>query len=510
MPDKKRTVINLSSQVISFLINVGVTFFLTPFIVNRIGKDVYGFVGLANNITSYITIIATAINSLANRYITIAYVKNDIPLAKRYYSSVTAANILIVVLFAIPTTILISKLECFINVPYKFAFDIKLLWTFIFIAFFLNLVFGRMNVATFAKNRLDLAASANISSNLLKLFSLVAMYVFLPAKVSYLGISAFLCAFLVVVMNWYFKHKLTPELTFSKNNIEIQKLWEIIKNGIWNSVNQLSELLFTGLDLLLANLFISVTGMSLLSIAKSIPLQVITFIGTVAGVFYPSLTISYAKKSTDEFVSETCYALRVCGLVCSVLVAGVVVFGKTFYTFWLPTLTESEIDLVQTLSILTMIPQMFSIYIFPLYHINTLACKLKWPAIVSVVLSALNIAIVFALLKFTNLGLYAIAGVSSILQMLRILIFVPIYASSNLKKAASTFYPTILRGVFLNIVLFGVFTLLKMCLSPDTIVSFVLTITLCAVLGYVIGAFIILSRSDRQGILNMIKRRLRK
>ena len=94
MSDNKRTAINLSSQIISFLINVGVTFFLTPFIVDKIGKDVYGFVGLANNITGYITIITTAINCLAIRYITIAYVKNDIPLAKKYYSSVTAANIL--------------------------------------------------------------------------------------------------------------------------------------------------------------------------------------------------------------------------------------------------------------------------------------------------------------------------------------------------------------------------------------------------------------------------------
>ncbi len=510
MPNEKRTVINLSSQVVSFLINVGVTFFLTPFIVGKIGKEVYGFVGLANNITGYITIVATAINSLANRYITIAYVKNDMPLAKRYYSSVTAANVIIVALCAVPAAVLIGKLEFFINVPDKFLVDIKILWLFIFLAFFANLIYGRMAVATFAKNRLDLAAIANISSNVIKLSSLVLMFIFFTPRVSYLGISTFLCAALIIAMNFYFKHKLTPELAFSAKSIEFKKLWEILKNGIWSSVNQLSELLFNGLDLLLANLFISVTGMSLLSISKSIPMQIITFIATVAGVFHPTMTISYARKSTDEFVKETCYALRFCGFVCSVLVIGVIIFGKAFYGFWLPSLSDDEIVLVQTLSVLAMLPQVLSIYIFPLYLINTLACKLKWPALVSVMLGVLNVIFVFVLLKYTDLGLYAIAGVSSVLQLFRILIFVPVYASLNLNKPIWTFYPTILRGMLLNVMLFCIFYAVKMCLHPDTIVKFAVDIVISAVIGYAVGAFIVLDKSDRQNMYRMFMRRLDK
>lgn len=510
MSDNKRTAANLSSQIISFLINVGVTFFLTPFIVDRIGKDVYGFVGLANNITGYITIITTAVNSLANRYITIAYVKNDIPLARKYYSSVTAANILIVAIFVPLATVLVTKLEWFINVPTLFMIDIKLLWLFIFLAFFLNLIFGRMTVATFAKNRLDLAASANISSNILKLLLIVVLYILLPAKVSYLGITTFICAALVVILNCYFKRKLTPELKFCTKDVQPSKLWEIFKNGIWNSISQLSELLFTGLDLLLANLFIGVTQMSLLSIAKSIPLQAITFISTVAGVFYPFMTISYAKKTGDEFVTETSQALRLCGLVCSVLIMGIIVFGKNFYRFWLPTLSADEINLVQILSVLTLLPQVFSVYIFPLYHVNTLSCKLKWPALVNLILGVVNVLAVFTLLKCTSLGIYAIAGVSSILQVLKILIFVPIYASKNLNKSIWTFYPTILRGILLNIVLFLVFSIIKYIVIPDSLIKFMVVVFVSAVVGYIIGSFIVLGNADRQKLINSVVKKVKK
>ena len=250
--------------------------------------------------------------------------------------------------------------------------------------------------------------------------------------------------------------------------------------------------------------------MSLLSIAKSIPLQAITFISTVAGVFYPFMTISYAKKTGDEFVTETSQALRLCGLVCSVLIMGIIVFGKNFYRFWLPTLSADEINLVQILSVLTLLPQVFSVYIFPLYHVNTLSCKLKWPALVNLILGVVNVLVVFTLLKCTSLGIYAIAGVSSILQVLKILIFVPIYASKNLNKSIWTFYPTILRGILLNIVLFLVFSIIKYIVIPDSLIKFMVVVFVSAVVGYIIGSFIVLGNADRQKLINSVVKKVKK
>ena len=64
MGNKKRFVTNMAAQLLSFIVNLGINFFLSRYIVNVIGKEVYGFVGLANNFTSYAQIFTVAFNAM--------------------------------------------------------------------------------------------------------------------------------------------------------------------------------------------------------------------------------------------------------------------------------------------------------------------------------------------------------------------------------------------------------------------------------------------------------------
>ena len=66
-------IINLMASLTSFLVSAGINFFLTPYISNSVGGTAaYGFVGLANNIIQYISIITLALTSMSGRYITIS------------------------------------------------------------------------------------------------------------------------------------------------------------------------------------------------------------------------------------------------------------------------------------------------------------------------------------------------------------------------------------------------------------------------------------------------------
>ncbi len=43
----KQLSVNLVTQLIAFALNLGISFFLTPYVIQYIGKEVYGFVSLA-------------------------------------------------------------------------------------------------------------------------------------------------------------------------------------------------------------------------------------------------------------------------------------------------------------------------------------------------------------------------------------------------------------------------------------------------------------------------------
>lgn len=504
----KQLAVNIVSQTASFVFSMAVSFFIVPFIIGRIGKDVYGFVGLSNNIVSYAAVITAAINGIANRYITIAYVKGDIESANRYFTSATVANIIAAAVLLIPGVFFIANMEKIINVPPKHATDIKVLVGFVFGMFGANIIFGRMEVSTFASNRLDLKAKRTLESNVLKLLLILGLYIFFKPYVAYVGISAFVCAVYIIITNAIYMKKLTPKLKFKKELFSIETIKEMLGLGVWNSINQLSQILFTGLDLLIANIFISASGMSLLSIAKTLPVNIVAFIGMVAGVFYPQMTITYAKNSIKVLLDETNFANRLCGLICSVPVMGMVVFGRMFFRLWLPSLSEDEITMIQILSVVTMMPQIFNIYIYAIYQINTITCKLRVPVMVNVLVGVLNIIIVFVLLKHTSLGLYAIAGVSSVLLFVRELIFAPMYAAHVLKAKKTVFYPVLLKGIVLNLILGIVFCAVSRIINIHSWFSLILAAIFSAVIGYILGFVWMFNKDEHKKIIGAVKSKL--
>ena len=62
MDKGKQLSINFITQMLSFVINLAISFFLTPYVLKFIGKDVYGFVSLANNLAGYVSVFTIALN----------------------------------------------------------------------------------------------------------------------------------------------------------------------------------------------------------------------------------------------------------------------------------------------------------------------------------------------------------------------------------------------------------------------------------------------------------------
>ena len=425
----KRMLINLAGQIVSFICVLGINFFLTPYVVANLGQEVYGFVELANNFTSYISLVIVAITGMLSRYIAIEYAKSNYEKASGYFSTAIISKSVLAVISAAILSFVIVNLEKVVNITPDYVGDVRILWILIFAAFIINLPFGGFGVSTFVKNRLEISAAINIFGNVIRAGILVVSFVFFRPHIWYVGLATISSNLFSITVNYIQYKKLMPEVKFKRSYFNKKYIYDLVVVGIWNSFNKLQQIFITGLDLLLTNLFISPSEMGILSIAKSLPSQISSLIGTVSGSFDPSMTLSYAKEDKTEFFKNTTIAMKMCGFLCSIPIIGVVIFGLDFYNLWMPSLTYNELMKVQVLAVLTLLPQVMSVYIYPLYTVNTITCKLKVPVLISLGIGLANLGIVFLLLKFTELGVYAVAGVSSVLWIIRILTFVPLYAA---------------------------------------------------------------------------------
>ena len=501
----RRLLINLISNIISFAVQIGISFILTPIIVEKVGNAAYGFIGLANNFVSYANILTVVINSMASRFITLELAKGKIEKANCYYSSVLVLNIVMSILIAIISFIFIINLECLINIPEGLNFDVKLTFVFAFTNFILSIVNTVFSVAAFAKNRLDKVAVRNIIGNIIKAVFLVSVFTILTPKIYYITLGGIIFTIVVLIANIRITKKIAPELKYSIKLYDRKCVGTLVKSGIWNAVNSLSKILLTGLDLLIANIFISADAMGLLSIAKTIPTSIENLLGTMANVFTPNFIMLYSKHKIRELVQAVNFSTKIIALIMIVPIAGFIAFGVEFFCLWLPSKTTLEIQQIQILSILSLMPYIVSANNYTLFTLDTTTNKLKRPVIATLILSIFSTIATLILLKNTNIGVYAVAGVSSIFWILKILFFNTINAAINLRLKWYTFFKQLLKNICCFILILILFYMVKRFLILNTWISFLSSIAVVGIIAYIITFTILLNRQEKIKIINTIR-----
>lgn len=86
MKNKRATLINIFAALITLGVQMFISFWLSPFVVGKLGEEAYGFINLANNFVSYASLVSVAINSMACRYISVEYNSGNKEKAKSYFA----------------------------------------------------------------------------------------------------------------------------------------------------------------------------------------------------------------------------------------------------------------------------------------------------------------------------------------------------------------------------------------------------------------------------------------
>lgn len=507
MTKNKQLVINMIASIITMIINYGISLLLTPYLVSTVGGEAYGFVTLANNMVNYATVITVALNSVAGRFITIQIHQNRKEEANKYFNSVLIANCIIafaLLLIALPV---IWNLEILIRIPDTLVKSVKALFLFITINFILTIIGNVFTVATFITNQLYLSSIVNSIAGLLKVVLMVIMFGFLPVNVAYIGFISVICTCLIYLCNIRFTKRLVPDLYFDFGNFSVKKIKVLISAGIWSSVTKLSQILSDGMDLLISNIGVGAYAMGQLSIAYTMPTLIASLLCTIASLFHPQQTFYYAKGDMDGVVNELKTNMKLTAYFISVVFCGIIIWGQDFFDLWVPTQNTKLIYQLCALSILSVLGSGVT---SGLNSVFLLTNKLKNNSIVWLITSMFSIILVIGLVKTTDWGIYAVAGVSKIAGLLMNVTYLPIYAAACLKISKKTFYPIIIRYIACTGFLLGVFWVIKKILGTCTNwSSFMIYCSICALVGLIINFFLFLGKRERDTLLHAIVSRIK-
>lgn len=506
--NSQQLLINIVAQLLSFGVNIGIGFFLTPYIINTVGSTSYGFVGLANNFVSYVQILTTALNSMAGRFIAISFYKKNIQEVKKYYTSVLYANILLSVILTLPCTLLLLYMDKIINIPTDILLDVRILWGLIFGTMLISIIGSVFNNAAYVMNRLELVSLRTIESNIIKACLLIGLFSFCMPRVWYVGIASLVCTVYVICVNYYYTKKLMPIVKIKYKFFDLQKIKELISSGIWNSVNQLGNILSTGLDLFITNLFVGSGPMGIVSVSKTIPMYVQSLFITVSSVFSPQLTISFAKEDKVGMRKQLAVAMKIMGLFASIPIAIIISYGESFYKLWVP---KQNSELLMWLTCAAVLEYPISLLVYPLENVFSTANKVRILSVVTIIISGCSCLTVLVALQFTDnevLKMLIVVGSSCVYNIIKNGVLIPYFSAKVLDIESSFFYKLIMQSIVSTVILSIVAIEIKKIVLVNSWIELVGICCIIGLLGIGINFFFLLDKEEQKLCYEKVKRKL--
>lgn len=468
---KKQTSINMIANIVSYSANIIISFVLTPFLINTLGKDTYSFYPIANTIVNYMSILTNAMNSMASRFVTISLVKGKKEDANKYYSSTLAANLVMSGVLLIPMAIIVIFLDKFMEVPINSCASIKMLFALVFSSALVNISASVFGIATFAKNRIDLRSLRELVTAVLRLILFYLMYKFLPPSIVYVGMVTFVVAVVNILFQIGYTKVLLPEIKISRNKISLSHVKELFSSSCWNAVNSFGNNLLAGISIILANIFYGATEAGSYSIINTVPQLINGIIVMLTGIFYPVITYRYAENNKEELINEVKKSQALVGMFGCAVIAIFSALAKEFFGLWTPGESAGYLSL---LSFLTIIPHFIISCMWSLTNLNVVMNKVKFPAICTLICGSANLLISYIVFKVSNIGLISLPLISSVLQCIWIGIFIPQYVCRNLKIKWNIFYPPVIKAIVCSVVTIIIISIIKQKFILDSWFKFII------------------------------------
>ncbi len=226
---------------------------------------------------------------------------------------------------------------------------------------------------------------------------------------------------------------------------------------------------------------------------------------SIRNAFAPELTINYAGGNKDAVLKDINRAMKITSIILTIPIAIVITLGKEFFSLWVPT---QDAKLLQILSILAILGYMFTSGTQILYNVFSTVNKVKPNAIAMVSSGVVSVLITTLLIKFTDLGIYAVAGVSTFVNLVRNMTFTLPSTAKYLGYKWNKFYPQVINTVISSVLLLVIYHFIHKILPSGSWISLIISACILGVIGLIINIMLMLNKTERKFLFDKFDRKL--
>jgi len=483
------------------VITILVTFFFTPYLIEKLGKGQYGIWSLVFSLVAYMKLADIGMNQALARYISKYYALNDWKQLNQIISS--AARIyLLVSLFIVGLSVVISfgVMHHFKMRPeYLKIAQITLVViatnqavTYMFIPFAALLPFHRADIVNYF----------DIAQLLLQTFSIVILLELGYGLVA-MSIIVLMLNIILHIIRYGIRHRMFPDVSFSFQSITSEKTQQLLSYGMTSLLIVAAWIVIFQTDNIIIGRYLSMEAVAVFAVPASIVILLRNSIMAIAIPIVP--TISHIETEQDDhrvmdiYLKSSGYLYYLSSYICILLL----LYGGPFILLWVKESFNESIVILQVLIVPACIylPQMIA---------NSVLFGVSRHIVLFYILAAEAISnIILSLILVHRLGIFGVALGTAIPQTFIYLFVYPIVFYRVMNSKLMSFYKTSIRSLLFAVA----FTLpvaffMDWALTPDSWLNLIvdcLVTTFIMLFGF---ARFILDSEDRARIAIKIKSKL--
>ena len=474
---------------------------LTPYLLKHLGIAAYGLIPLAMFLSQYVSVIINAINMSINRFLLIALQKKQDQDANEIFNTSLVIILVFIVVQALVMGIILFDITTFFTIPQELIVDATWLFGLTFVGFSISLFRSVFGTSMFAYNRLDILRTIDIVQNLVRVISIVSLFMYDEPSLKYIGMANLLAALSAVVPTLYYFKKFTPQLKVNVSSFSKHRVSELSKMSTWVLINQVGVLLLGNIDLYLVNKWIGTQATG----EYAIVLQFISIVkvasGLLAAVFAPVFMIYYAEGQYVKLRDMALLAIKVMSIVTIIPLSIIIYFSGDIISVWL----GSEYSYIKDILSFSLLFLIFTIPIMPLYNITISFNRVKIPAMIVILNGLINVSMIYLLLTYTDLGLWAVVLTKLVLEIGYTAIFVPLYVANILKTDRFYFSKISLISIFIFISIYFVMMIQPFYLEQLSLINIIIIYIFSASIFMPILYKIIFTKDEQYIIISKYK-----
>lgn len=493
--------LNISTNVILLAVTTAVSLWMTPYLIGKLGLEVYGVVPLFISILGYLGLLTSVLSASVGRYVSLYYFKGEIEQANTYLSSGFWGVIALSAAVLLASGVLALGLDKVFNVPVGYEGQAR--WLFLLVVgasliAALNSLYGR---SCFIQHKFYWLDIFGVLSKFFQVAVIVLGFTYVSKSLAFVGWGAVATSLTALLMTATLDRFVMPELRIHYNRFNYRACKEMLGMGAGVSLNQFGSLLYLNSNLIVINILLGSTATGQYGPIVQWAVLIRTLAGMITRLFGPMVMELIAKEDFEALKHYLFTLIKFLGLILGLPICLVCGFSRPLLTLWL----GEEFAGLDKLMILLVLGQIVPYSLGTIFAVFKGLNTLKLPGIVTIAAGVANIILSVILVKYTPLGIYG-AGIATLITVFaKGVLFNVLYLAKIMKFNPSKIWMSLITGCTPAAVFTALVYWFSTAVSVNSVIWLMAYGTLFGVVYGVVVFRLLLNTSERKFALRVLK-----